>query len=62
MILSNTEIQRAIDEKRLLIDPDPVPRQPTGIASEDCPYQTSSVDLRLGDQIFVFQRGPAPRH
>jgi dCTP deaminase len=57
MILSNVEIQRAIDEKRLLIEPEPTPRQPTGIAGEDCPYQTSSVDLRLGDQISYFKEG-----
>lgn len=57
MILSNTEIQRAIDERRLLIDPEPQPRQPTGRAGEDCPYQTTSVDLRLGDQISYFKEG-----
>ncbi len=57
MILSNVEIQRAIDEKRLLIDPEPMPRQPTGAANEACPYQTSSVDLRLGDQISYFKEG-----
>jgi dCTP deaminase len=57
MILSNVEIQRAIDERRLLIDPEPTPRQPTGVAGEDCPYQTSSVDLRLGDQISYFKEG-----
>jgi hypothetical protein len=34
MILSNVEIQRAIDEKRLSIDPQPTPRQPTGVAGE----------------------------
>lgn len=57
MILSNVEIQRAIDEKRLVIDPEPLPRQPVGAAGEDCPYQTSSVDLRLGDQISYFKEG-----
>jgi dCTP deaminase len=57
MILSNVEIQRAIDEKRLVIDPEPAPRQSTGAAGEDCPYQTSSVDLRLGDQISYFKEG-----
>jgi len=34
MILSNLEIHRAIDEKRLLIDPEPTPRQPTGIEGQ----------------------------
>ena len=57
MILSNVEIQRAIDERRLSIDPEPIPRQPTGVAGDDCPYQTTSVDLRLGDQISYFKEG-----
>lgn len=49
MILSNVEIQRALDEKTLVIDPEPYPRQPrNGI---DCPYQTSAVDLRLANEI-----------
>lgn len=57
MILSNVEIQRAIDEGRLSIDPEPMPRQPTGVAGEYCPYQTTSVDLRLGNQISYFKEG-----
>jgi deoxycytidine triphosphate deaminase len=50
MILSNLEIQKALDEKRLVISPEPSPRQPTGNATDDCPYQTSSVDLRLAPE------------
>jgi hypothetical protein len=46
MILSNIEIQRALDEKRLVISPELSPRHPTTNVSDDCPYQTSSVDLR----------------
>lgn len=57
MILSNVEIQRAIDDKRLVINPEPLPRQPAGAAGEDCPYQTSSVDLRLADEISYFREG-----
>jgi dCTP deaminase len=57
MILSNVEIHRAIDERRLVIDPEPLPRRPTGVPGDDCPYQTSSVDLRLGDQISYFKEG-----
>jgi dCTP deaminase len=57
MILSNVEIQRAIDEKRLLIEPEPLPRKPTGAAGEDCRYQTSSVDLRLADEVSYFKPG-----
>jgi len=57
MILSNVEIHRAIDEQRLRIDPEPLPRTPTGTAGEDCPYQTTSVDLRLANQISYFKDG-----
>lgn len=52
MILSNTEIHRALDEGRISIDPEPAPRFP--VAGERCPYQTSAVDLRLGDVISYF--------
>jgi hypothetical protein len=47
MILSNVEIQRAIDEGRLLLDPEPLPRKP-GWDGADCPYQTSAVDFPGG--------------
>jgi dCTP deaminase len=57
MILSNIEIQKALDEKRLVIAPEPSPRQPTGNATDDCPYQTSSVDLRLAPEISYFKEG-----
>ena len=59
MILSNVEIQNALDQRRLIIDPEPLPRRPTGVASDDCPYQTSSVDLTLGDEIAYFREGLA---
>jgi dCTP deaminase len=49
MILSNVSIQRALDSGHLLIDPQPLPRQPD--VGCDCPYQTSAVDLTLGDEI-----------
>jgi len=54
MILSNIEIQKAIDEKRLMIIPEPTPRE----AGENCPYDTASVDLRLGNKLSIPQRGP----
>ena len=41
----------------MLIEPEPMPRQPTGAVGVDCPYQTTSVDLRLGDQISYFKEG-----
>ncbi|MCA9412217.1 MAG: dCTP deaminase [Candidatus Omnitrophica bacterium] len=55
MILSNLEIQKALDDGRLIIEPEPSPRQPTG--QIQCPYQTSAVDLRLGDEISYFKEG-----
>ncbi len=51
MILSNTEIHRAIDEKRLVIEPEPLPRVPT--VGQNCPYDTHTVDLKLHDEILV---------
>jgi dCTP deaminase len=58
MILSNVEIQRALDEGRLVIDPEPLPRKPGG-QGIDCPYQTSAVDLRLGNEI-AYLKGKLP--
>lgn len=52
MILSNTEIHRAIDEGRLIIQPEPLPRFPS-IKGGHCPYDTHSVDLTLSDLIEV---------
>ena len=52
MILSNSEIHRALDEGRLKIDPEPAPRFPSEKA--ESPYQTSSVDLKLGTEISYF--------
>lgn len=56
MILSNSELYKALDEGRLVIDPEPRPRFPT-IDIPDCPYDTHSVDLRLADQISVPEPG-----
>lgn len=55
MILSNIEIQKAIDEGRLIIKPDPQPRSPE---YPDCPYNTTAVDLHLADALAVPQPGP----
>lgn len=56
MILANTEIFAALDSRRLIIDPEPQPRQPSpGVES---PYDTHSVDLRLGPEIVVPESGP----
>jgi dCTP deaminase len=57
MVLSNVEIQRALDEGRLIIDPEPLPRVPTA-DNPDCPYDTTSVDLRLGNKLSFPKKGP----
>lgn len=56
MILSNTEIHRAIDEGRLVIDPEPLPRVPT-IGGENCPYDAHTVDLKLHEEVSVPKSG-----
>ena len=52
MILSNVEVFRALDDKRLIIRPEPVPRVPT-VGQSHSPYDTHSVDLSLGNEITV---------
>lgn len=50
MILSNVEIHLALDDGRLVLEPEPTPRTPDD-ADVDCPYQTSAIDLRLDSEI-----------
>lgn len=57
MILSSTLIHKALDEDRLIIDPEPKPRVPT-IGIDHCPYDTHSVDLTLAPEISIPQPGP----
>jgi dCTP deaminase len=57
MILSNVEIQAALDSGRLVIQPEPFPRKPGGSDGGDCPYQTTAVDLTLGDEISYLKPG-----
>lgn len=52
MILSNAEIQRAIDSGDLIIQPEPLPRTPS-LTDPACPYDTTAVNLRLGDSLAV---------
>lgn len=54
MILSNISIHEALDRKLLIIDPEPKPRHVTE-GGPKCPYQTTSVDLRLGAEIAYFK-------
>jgi dCTP deaminase len=56
VILSNIEIQKALDEGRLVIEPEPLPRRPDN--GGYCPYDTHAVDLRLNGEITVPQAGP----
>ena len=55
MILSNVEIQKAIDEGRLVIAPDP---QPRACEEPNCPYDTTAVDLHLGSALSIQRSGP----
>jgi dCTP deaminase len=58
MILSNVEIQTALDSGRLIIMPEPQPRQPrVGDPTNRCPYDTHAVDLTLGSEITVPEIG-----
>jgi len=54
MILSNVSIQNALDTGALVLSPEPRPR--TSAAGGACPYQTSAVDLTLGDEISWLKR------
>jgi dCTP deaminase len=56
MILSNVKIQEALDKGWLKISPEPSPRRKT-LSTDECPYQTSSVDLRLGSEISWLRPG-----
>jgi dCTP deaminase len=56
MILCNREIHAALDSGRLIIQPQPVPRQTT--PGQYCPYETHSVDLTLAPEISIPQKGP----
>lgn len=51
MILSNTELLKALDQGWIKIDPQPAPKGPS--PTEECPYQTTAVDLRLSPEILV---------
>ena len=52
MVLSSAEIQRAILEKRLVIDPVPLPLKQE-LGGQKCPYNTHSVDLTLGCALSI---------
>jgi dCTP deaminase len=56
MILSNREMQLALHSGRLIIEPQPQPRQ--AAPGQYCPYDTHSVDLTLAPEISIPQTGP----
>ncbi|HEY2323589.1 MAG TPA: dCTP deaminase [Thermoanaerobaculia bacterium] len=56
MILSNDGIQQAIDAGDLAITPEPSPRRPSE-NQPSCPYDTCSVNLRLGTHISIPKKG-----
>lgn len=51
MILSNLKVHKAIDDGRLVITPEPLPRQAS--EGKDSPYDTHAVNLRLGNELSV---------
>ena len=56
MILSNVELFAELDAGRLIIKPEPAPRLPE-VGQAHSPFDTHSVDLRLGDEITVPKAG-----
>lgn len=56
MILSNVSIHDALDRGWIKIDPEPSPRAKL-LGGPKCPYQSSAVDLRLGEEIAFFKEG-----
>jgi dCTP deaminase len=56
MILCNREIHKALDDGRLVIEPEPLPRLPT--RGQECPYNTHTVDLPLGTPLTIPTQGP----
>ncbi len=52
VILSNTELCRALDDGRLVIAPQPSPR-PGQVTGGKSPFNTSSVDLRLDVELVI---------
>lgn len=56
MILSNVSIHKALDRGWLNITPEPQPREKID-GGPKCPYQTSAVDLNLGEEVAYFKEG-----
>lgn len=56
MILSNIGLQQAMEDGRLVVHPKPEPLRPT--EGQKCPYDTHSVNLKLGYEISFPESGP----
>lgn len=56
MILSNVAIYEALDQGRIVLSPEPGPRYLE--VGQDSPYDTHSVDVRLGKYLSVPRPGP----
>jgi dCTP deaminase len=52
MLLSNTAIYEALDDGRLVIDPQPTPRYPT-ITQPKTPYDSTAINLTLGNILRI---------
>jgi dCTP deaminase len=59
MILSNERIPAAMTQGRWIIDPQPLPLRPNPDNPRYRPCQTTSVNLRLGEEIAFSQEGLA---
>jgi dCTP deaminase len=54
VILSNIKLQEALNQGRLIITPEPRPReQDPDDPDQYCPYDTHAVDLSLGPEIVI---------
>jgi dCTP deaminase len=56
MILSNVAIYEALDQGRIVLNPEPSPRYLQ--VGQDSPYDTHSVDVRLGKYLSLPRKGP----
>jgi dCTP deaminase len=56
MILSNDAIYEALDQSRIILEPEPSPRYLE--VGQDSPYDTHSVDVRLGKYLSLPRKGP----
>ena len=56
MILSNSSIFQALDDGRLIIEPEPTPRE-SKVGGESSPFGTTSVDLKLSNRLQIPKKG-----